>query len=865
MQMNEYQFLQIYNDAYRSMDSNKRSENSNILNTFIYNNSNQFVYLSCNCLKNENLSLSDKVLIIVGLTKALRPNSGGQTSIWDKLNESAREELKNSSFTILIHPNDDLKHKAGNLIAGLYVLDLKDRNNWGTDFIQSLSDNVNNEDSNIQKAAIITIGYICENLFNDHILTLGEEEVDLLLGGICKGVEVYGPLSKTSVTALGYSISFLKPKLNDEKILDYIFDILVKLLISAFEKKDVEVLTPTISCLEEISRVVYPCLGKYHQLVFNKVLNCTNIRDDKNLYLTINEFFKTLMETEKDYKKRFFDNFWENIANYCLESLLMLDESIDDEEGGLSLKDSFFLLINTINYLYISQTQTNLLKFVYQYIESPDPKTKVVSLLVFESLLESSTQKEIEKQLNDCFEGVMNLIQDSNYLIQKQAMHFLLAIIKYHFYILKINNNQNFIHFNKNMFALLNTPVNNSEKKIKIRILVLKIIEEAVEKAKENSFAENFISYIEHYFEIIIKSLNNCENLSIISESFSVIFVFIAHVCPLKFFSMFYKFFQIMMIETPQKFQKKEVIFAYIESVEIVLTTMLNKIAISENFKFTIDDQNPNMFMFEGYKFVESICLKYNDLPEESLYFMAHVLKSDPKYFKNEVNQFVSMFIKNALKDFQKLRLFKNAVDAFLIIIKGYPNESLEIINDIIPLFLSYLQNPEFDRELNTSVFYAFSDIIYLYPSCLIPHINDLFTIISFAKEAILHFFKVESKFDNKHAEVLLDTLNNLVICIVHGVYLNENNEFYQIDQTIEINLLHYITFLEQTCVYKNPNDSEFFESILGFMLDFYQKKKNSNFLNRDFIEKIINCLSKNPDYKEDSDIMIYYKQTLLN
>lgn len=142
------------------------------------------------------------------------------------------------------------------------------------------------------------MGEICTILFNDNITELALDEVDTLLSGICEGLENYGQHTRTAVISLGYSINFLKNKLNEEEVADFIFNTLVKILEKATELKDVEVITPTLSCIEELARVIYPNFRKYSNIIFDRVLKCL-VSNDNKLILTFHEFFITLLEEEK--------------------------------------------------------------------------------------------------------------------------------------------------------------------------------------------------------------------------------------------------------------------------------------------------------------------------------------------------------------------------------------------------------------------------------------------------------------------------------------------------------------------------------------------------------------------------------------
>lgn len=865
MSITEQQFVQTYISAYTSPNQQEREKNAHILNTLLTQNPNNFANLSQTTIQNPNIPIKARKLIITGLTKSLRPNNteGAKKTIFPSLTPQIKELLKTASFNTLIAKDDTLKHSAGNLIAALYTLDLKSDKKWDQ-ILSSLTQNVKNDDLNIQKAAIITLGYICENLFNDNFTDLSGGDVDTLLGGICMGLESYGELSKTSVMALGYSISFLKKKLRDVSVRDYIFDILVKLLIKAMEMNDINVLVPTISCLEEISRNVYEDFGKYFNIVFEKILMCYSSNDNQ-VIMTINEFFKTLLESEKINPKNYFENFWKKLAENCLKALLNIDETIEDEEGGLSLTKSFFLLLNTINSVYISQTQTDLKNFVCEYIEKDETRTKVVALIVYESLLESSPTETIYEFVNTSFGGLINFISVGDFYLKKHSLEFLKKLAEYHPSIILVD--QNFIKISQKFLSILNSSISDEEDMI-IKKQVLKTLEHLANNSEEKNFSQDDINklrgYVESFFDAIFKSLNNCSNLQYINDAFTCIFSFLRQICSLESLSDFYKFFQNMMIQASRSFSNKEVQVAYIESFLINLTTMLNRVHQSNNSKLEINN-NTDEFLKQGYLFISDYCQKNNEIPDESLYFMSLVLKNNPIYFENEVLTFLKTFITPALQVPNKKRLFKNGIDAFVTIIKNFQIQSKSYITEIIPHFLNFLKNPDFDRELNKNIFFSFADIAFNFNDCLINYLEELFQIIKFASDAILHFFKSDIRSNVLYANELTSACIHLIICVLYGFYLNENGVKYNnCEGMIEKNVCDFIIFLENVCKLKKEADYELCFDIIGLMIDFYQKKKKPELIKMDFIQNLMICIkSVKIEDQEQQDFIQYVEQVL--
>ncbi len=157
---------------------------------------------------------------------------------------------------LLLNPDDQIRNFAGMLIANILVLEFENKANVTT-ILESMSSNVSHESENIQKVAILTLGYISEVLHENAISSLDEKNGDLLLSGIFLGLKNFGPLSISSIKSLRYSLAFLKPKLNNESILDFIFENLVKILIEGIRLKNIELIKENLLCLEELCKESY--------------------------------------------------------------------------------------------------------------------------------------------------------------------------------------------------------------------------------------------------------------------------------------------------------------------------------------------------------------------------------------------------------------------------------------------------------------------------------------------------------------------------------------------------------------------------------------------------------------------------------
>ena len=830
--MDELELIKNYKSAFLSHNNTEREISSSTLTTLMIKNPNLFITLSCNCLNSPKTTKTLKKIITTGLTKSLKKNPKNKNfkSIYFFITKKSKEKINSTGFNLLINPDDSIKNLAADLISTIYILDLSNDRIFNK-ILFSLSENVSHDNKEIQKASIITLGYICENLFKENDLILNKDEIDLLLNGIFKGLENYNELSISSVLSLGYSIDFLKDKFKNKKCLDFIYDSLLKFIIEGKKNNNFELIETTIKCLEEIARVNYFSFDFYYNTFFEEILNCGKILDDK-IILSVNEFFKTMLETEKIQKKGYFDFFWEDLANYCLEFLLDYKENEEEQDSGLSLTKSFFYLLNTINSIFITKTQKTLLKFVYDYIEDNNNRIKIVALLIFESLLEFSEKNIIFNELQNGFNGLIDFIKSENFFLQRQALIFITKVAEYHSYVLLDKNN-----FEKllDIFLIILDSEINTEKGNKIKILVLQTFEKLTEKDENEKNKEILHKNITPIFNSIFKCFFQTENLHLISLSFSTTFSFIINIFCEENLNIYYKKFQEILLKTYQ-IEKKEIQSIFIESIQINLTAILNQIK-NTNSVLEITN-NTNLYLYEGYKYTQKLIKEKKDYYDEELYYMAMILTFNKNFFKDEINNFMYTYLVPSLTRVNEEKVFKNALDALENVISVFSERVESFVYDILPSLICILKNGECNRDLNEGILYIISQIIFNFPKISTMNLEDIFNIIKTGNEAIFFFLGSEKISEKNYGEKLLRNFLDLNICIIHGIYLD--NIFENFDNLIENNICDFILFLEKILKYeKIIPDFEFVMNILGLMVDFVNKKREKKFIKIDFYKEI--------------------------
>ncbi len=215
MDLKLQEFVGILEKAFVSPNNTERNENFHILNNVKEKKPELICEMFLQALTHENSDNKIKRIVILALNQYINVKKASNTkSLWCDINQNQKGELYNIAFSILVSGNDEIKERVADLIASIYLLDLE-TDKMFNDLLKRLSENVVNQDKNVQKASILTIGFVCSNMQHVPDIQLSPENVEFLLSGIFLGLKEYNELSLTTVNSLLNSLDYIKPKLEE--------------------------------------------------------------------------------------------------------------------------------------------------------------------------------------------------------------------------------------------------------------------------------------------------------------------------------------------------------------------------------------------------------------------------------------------------------------------------------------------------------------------------------------------------------------------------------------------------------------------------------------------------------------------------
>lgn len=849
------EFLNAVQNAFSSPDQNLRTINENKLNTFKDSNPDQFVMLCATSFENNQIDPSMRITVATLFKLILQPsNQDGKTSIWPNLKDSSKEKAKNSGLACLIDPNPAIKNAAGSLVSKVFVADRLYEKSWDN-LIPNISGILADESStpDIRRAAISTLGYICEDLKNYNITNLNAGLVDSLLTGICSEMQNYGDLSNPAVMALNNAINFLSDKLEQKNISDYIFGLVANLLKEGRNNNNTEILINLLLLLTEMCKIIFVKIGPYVEVIFGEVFECLS----SGVVVQSCEFFNSIIRFEQTYNTNYLSGCYSHILAKALEVLVCLD--LEDEDSGLSPIDSIRDLVININSHVAEDCSGSLIEFFQNNI-SLDEKNQNAGLVVLEAIIETVETAKIFELVSNSFSGLMNLIKTGSYLIQLGSLRVFVAIAKFLPEILF--QDACFMELNDTFKILLNNMQNDPEV-VNLKKQVVIIYEELAEAVNRfNSQQTNFFkTYSEDIVNDIVATIQNDSELPYIDTVFSSIFPFFRNVFNYeqknKFFGLFFKFIEHIK-ETYNKNIQKDII----DLVFINLSVILSGFA-SEGYSLKIDNKDTLTGVREVYGYVMNLFEYYKEVMAEGMLLLANLIGSNPTALQDkELENFMDTCVTHALSCRNDIFLHKAGIEAMGILSKNIPDKLNNYVKNVCPYFLSLISDSTSPNELKLTCFYSLSDVILHYPNVSSMFLQDIIKTLEMALEAVVYYQNNPQADTSEYPKVLKEIVVDCYLCVIHGIYLND--QLSHLDGPLENAFRNFINFLKLSVRQEKNPTIEYLKNCLGCLVDIYGKKLNKELVDDDVIRYIVEILQK-VDPSLTAELLEYVNERYFN
>lgn len=853
--MSQYQeFLSTLNRAFTSPLGNERVQASELLLKHRTSEPDATVGLTTGIMEAKEFPVASRMLASTYLAGCFLPppEEHNAVSLWVNISPQSKEHIKGVCLRLLVDPEPMIMRSAGVLISTVFAIDCLTENTWDS-LLPALTENVENKNMAIKKAAVTTLGFICDVLRKQKISTLSDERIDFLLTGICKGLQELDDLTETAIQAFADSIQFLQKKLENEKISDFIMELLIKLLRKVHETAKGTILErKLIVCLAKVSKHQSKKLGKYYEILYPEVLK--SYESGPIVLVACNHFFMSMAKIDETMKTEYLANFWKGIMEVSLKGLLALQADEDDEETtGGSVVISILDIMTHINRLYSEFTFPVLKDFIAKYIELSNDNSKLAALIAFESLVEVKETPELLNFVYAGFFGILNFLQNGTPMIRKNASRFLLKIVK--FLPDVFFQDVNFLRASKILIQIMEIPSDPDTISI-IQGNAAMIFSELTKSMKKNPSYQILMKSITHsLFSSICKTSLHATNIYTVDNYFSIIFDFVQRVIePRLLGNYLLDFFnylkQVQASNSPNKIQLYEFLF-------INMTVMITYITRNEVKFFSNSNNDPQKFLKELYNFIIEIFQQNGGIISEGLLLMASILTASSNDNFADVEGYLKNFLLPSLKDYQKSDILKSAIDSLTQCIKRFETQIEGFIFEIYTYFISLLQNDLIEKDLKVSIFFALSDFVLHLPNIAKQNFSETIKLSEMALQAVIHLQSSDQEGLVEHAEVLKETLIDFYLCLIHGIYLKTS----ECDIQIEGSMLRVCEFISLTTKPELNPSINYMSNCLGLLIDFYAKKKSINLIKYDVIVSLYQSMEKVRNFGDITNILDYTKK----
>lgn len=848
------EFLQGIADAFISDKEAVRAKAHASLLKLAADDPNLLLSLSTGAFCNAALPASTRALTATLLGGLVMPREGEERpSIWPKLSAASKELVKEACLKQLIDPNATVMRAAAALVASVFAADCVHDNAW-EQLLPNLTDNVENADVRVQKAAVTSLGNICDLLNKHRITELKEHRVDSLLTGICKGLRRYNELTETAVQALDDSLQFLKKKLDNEQIADFVMELLITILRETRQAPGgVEAERKLLYCLAKIAKILFARLGKYHQLLFDEVLDSYK-RGDAGVLVACNHFFCAMVKLGERFRATYMDSHWKGVMELCLKRLSESEELAEEDEGaGSSTLLSVLDTMTAINRVYSEATAGAVRNFITAYIELPADDKKIVALVAFESMLEMPRSPELVAFVNSGFYGVLNFLQNGAPQIRRHASRLLLKIIRQLPEVFFAD--ANFHRATKILLRAMEAG-EGGEADAQLQHGTAVMFSELTLSARALPAAAALLrSIADALFDVVCRVALDCENLPVIDSYFSVVFDFLQRVVDAKYLGDYLLSFAKYLRSIRERSHRHQL--SILEFLFINMTVIVTQVRKNSVKFFSHSAQSALAFLGDLYRTVEAVFAARKAIVSEGLMLMAAIIVYDRDWGRALLGEFLKKYAFPALQDYQNSDLFKAAVDSVSVCCKALEGELEPFVTEVYPYFLSLLSNDVVQKELKITIFFALSDFVLHCPAASRPHLPGVVALAELALEAVVHFQASEQEELVDYAEAFKETLIDFYLCFVHGVYIRYDD----FDAAVEASMRKVSEFVRLTSHERLNPTINYQSSCLGLLVDFYCKKKMPQMVDVELVSALYKSLQKHANYGEVGGTLDYSKK----
>jgi len=439
---------------------------------------------------------------------------------WLNLDVNYKEQIKNNILSTLVSPDMDIKKAAGLCISGICHVELP--NNQWTNVFENLINAAQNENKDIRITAILTLGYIYEEI---PINVINSDTITKLINMYYNTLsQIYDKDNSKDMVLIAQCLKSIKrfvPFLENILFNDNSRLVFLNMIKAYMLHSNEEIRSLSIGLFSDLLGCYYRFFKDYIDTLFEVVFQIIEKDTETNKKYCFDIIF-TIAEIElnliKNCKYNSTSNF--HILEKYKDKLgeILLNNIMTDnfEEEGYTLTKYCCVIIGFLCQCCDFKFTEKLITFYKNNISSDNAVFKFAAINIFRAILESREKEKIFPLVNDSLPLLSTILLDKQTIfgVRRLIAQTIKSIIdNFGFLIIKDES-----LFNKFMTLFLNL-LNDSPPQI--TLVILKSVERLVKQVKTDDYLPtNLLSqFAKGYYEIL---LNLAQNISLFNHDVNV-------------------------------------------------------------------------------------------------------------------------------------------------------------------------------------------------------------------------------------------------------------------------------------------------------------------------------------------------------
>ncbi|EGR27486.1 importin beta, putative, partial [Ichthyophthirius multifiliis] len=836
----------------KSTDNELRKQSESQLATYLQQDPNSyFTQLVSEFINQQNEPIFRQFACTI-LNQAILKNIDSKQYAWECLDQNLRENIKSTLLSNMMTNIQLIQKSCANAISSICVVEIpqKQWQNLISDLSSSTQPNV---DIQIKKAAIMTLGQICDKL-KQHRFSLEPQQKEQILTAILLGLspeEQDVDIKTNSIIALGDAIEFMEELFQQKMVLEFSTQQLISCITNPL---DVETLKLALQRTTDYVKTLHKYIGQYIVNLYNATENFI-AHEDPEIACPAIEIWTTIASEYLERRKQNLDKnrinnvqqdnpnhimqVQENLIRALLQNLLKNDtqQSTFESEIQECAQKSLCSIVEAVGDIVIPTFTI----FISNTISNQEWQHRQAAAQSFGTLMEGISKVQISQLIQNGISEFVKMLQDSTQFVRESCSKLLSKIAEFHPECLFTNQNSN------QDFQLILQSLTQSHNISKNISWLFCFLGENLEQYPNNSVIhKNVDIIIDSLIKNGIRGDLQQTDYSLIDVSFMGVMNYVHFSKQPQIAQKYLDFFIAQFdnsnsINDGRKSQIQSGILSAMHSCLLGLDEYFNKNQSKDVYNLIVNHFKRNA-----------------DVDTDGMYVISALATVSGEDFCQYLDNFWP-FINHSLSNKQQdLELFKTTLGTIGDIARACEAGFKEKLNILEPLMLG-LEQTNFDREVKLQIFNCIGDIFLASKLNCLPYLDKMMRIFEFGFVGALEMQYSTDLDIIDYSEQLKDKIIDAYTCVMHGINDAQPNRYFlqHIPKLVE--------FIYKTCEQQYHPTVEYVKNCISLLMDignFYKKEAKQYIKNNQTIS-IINILKQFDQSPETKENLAYAERIL--